>query len=157
MFSLAAFHYVFKIGPRLLNAPVFRFYPKGEFHDQKYDRVFVSWDAEKNKPFDQYILWIGQQSGMTEAVSYTVRDNDLPGAGGFYASIYFSDFKEVGGTNVPHLQTVKLAGPNGKTSGGYVHQLTVEQFIYDAFSPSQIRPNIDLVPIDDRKRAEGQE
>ena len=150
IFAINAFHYFFELGPRMLNAPVIRDYPDDELAGEPMHRVFVSWGTDKTRDYDQYVVWIGKQSGLIEAVTHTVRDNYLPGAQPMYTTTEFDDFRDVDGVKIPFKQTVTLFGPDAKEKG-YVHRLTVTDFQWDAFAPEAIRPNATLEVMGDEK------
>ena len=151
IFALNAFHYFFELGPRLLRAPVIRAYEGDTFGGEAMRGVYVSWGDERSRDYDQYVVWIGEASGLIEAVTHTVRDNYLPGAQPLYTSTEFDDFRDFDGVLIPCRQTVTLFGPSGKTDRGYVHQLTVRDFAWDAFPPEDIRPDPALAPVGDAK------
>lgn len=168
VFALGAYHYFFELGPRMLAAPVIHAYPDAELEGRRMHRAFVSWGTERTSDYDQYVVteqWegarlregarcgVGAQSGLIEAVTHTVRDNYLPGAAPLYSSTYFSDFRNVDGVEVPFRHTVKLFHPDGEDEGGYVHQMQLESFTWDAFAPADIRPDADLSPVGDDKPA----
>lgn len=150
IFTLAAFHYFFEFAPRLLAAPFIRYAGKDQLDGQEIEKVFVSWGNEKTKEYDQYILWIGKESGLIEASSFTVRDSAQPAPGFVYGCIRFDDFREVQGVLIPFTQTAQLFDPKGTTED-YMHQLTIESFEWDAFPVSDIRPFANVKAIGDDK------
>ncbi len=152
IFGLGAYHYYFELANRLNNATFFRYIGEDELANKPMEKVFVSWGNERTKAYDQYILWIGKESGKIEAATHTVRDTYLPMSGFLYSSIRFEDFRVINGISIPFKQTVQLKKTKNQTKR-YIHQFTIETFKWDAFSLDKIRPNKNLQIIGDEKMA----
>ena len=150
IFILAAFHYFFELGPRLIKAPFIRYAGEGNLKGQAMEKVFVSWENKNIKKYDHYVLWIGKESGLIEAVVFTTRDNFMPAPQFMYGSLRFDDFKEVEGVLIPFKQTAYMGQPTENTTD-YIHQLIVEQFKWDSFPVETIRPLAGVQPIGDDK------
>lgn len=138
-FVLSAFHYFFELGSRLADAPFIRYAGTDKLGDKEMEKVFVSWGNEATVDYDQYVVWIGKESGLIEAVTFTTRDNFKPTPSFLYGSLQFDDFREVDGVLIPFLQTAQVKEPDADTSN-YVHQLKVSDFKWDNFPVSDIRP-----------------
>lgn len=150
IFILAAFHYFFELGPRLSQAPFIRYAGKGKLKGQGMEKVFVSWGNKVTKDYDQYLLWIGEESKLIEAVTFTTRDNFKPAPAFMYGSLRFDDFREVNGVKIPFLQTAYIGEPKESTKD-YIHQLVIDQFSWDQFPVSDIRPFEGLESMGDDK------
>ncbi len=150
MFGLAAYHYYFELASRLGTAPLVRYVGKGEIEDKAMEKIWVSWGNERTKDYDQYVLWIGKESGLIEAASHTIRDTYLPMSGFLYSSIRFSDFKAIDGVLIPFRQSVQLKNPKD-TEKKYIHQFNIDSFEWDAFPIEQLRPNQGIQPLGDDK------
>ncbi len=136
---MAAFHYFFEIGNRLSEAPFIRYAGVDSLNGEEVEKVFVSWGNEATKEYDQYVVWIGKESGLIEALTFTTRDNFKPTPAFLYGAILFDDFRNIDGILIPFLQSAQLGEPNGDATD-YVHQLKLENFKWDGFSAKEIRP-----------------
>ncbi len=150
IFTLAAYHYFMELGPRLSKAPFIRYAGKDKLRDQEIEKVFVSWSNESSKAYDHYVLWIGKESGLIEATEFTTRDSPLPAPSSVYGSLQFEDYTEVNGTLIPFKQTAQLGRPKDNTAK-YIHQINIQQFAWDSFPASSIRPFSELKTIGDDK------
>ena len=71
-FGIVVLHYFIELPYRLYHAPLKRYYGEEEVRGQKYDCVFVSWGSEEpSEDYDQYILWINQESHLVDYCVYT--------------------------------------------------------------------------------------
>lgn len=150
MFGLAAYHYFFEIGARLKNASVIQYIGEETFKEEKMHKVFASWGTERTKDYDQYVLFIGDKSGLVEAVSHTVRDAYLPGSGPLHSSTRFDDYREVGGVMIPFSTTVQIFDVKDNINK-YLHQFTLSSFSWDAVDEESIRPNKTIKSLGDDK------
>jgi len=150
VFVLAAFHYLFELGNRLAKAPFIRYAGQGQLKGKAMDKVFVSWSSECTYKYDHYIVWIGQESGLIEAATFTTRDNPAPAPVFLYGSLRLDDFREVNGVLIPFKQTAHMGEPK-ETTTEFIHQLVIQKFEWDSFDASDIRPFADLTPIGDDK------
>lgn len=139
IFGLAAYHYFFELGNRLQTVPYIVYQGRDELDGKDMEKVFVSWGDEKTRAYDQYVLWIGRESGLIEAATYTIRDNYLPMSGFLAAAVRFTDFRDVEGVMIPFRQTIQLSNPKDKLER-YVHTLTLESFRWDAVTTESLRP-----------------
>jgi len=150
MFAMAAFHYFFEFGNRLANAPFIRYAGKAQFNGQNIEKVFVSWGNECTNEYDQYLVWIGEKSGLIEASSFTTRDTPLPAPAFIYAALRFDDYRNVDGILIPFKQTAQMMDPK-EDINDFIHQLVIEKFEWDAFPSSEIRPLKGIKPMGDDK------
>lgn len=150
MFSLAAFHYFFELGDRLAKAPFIRYMGEDVLDGKKMRKVYTSWGSERSKDYDQYILWIGEESGLIEASTYTIRENFLPMSSALHGSIRFTDFQEVDGILIPFTQSIQMSNPKDNLSN-HIHQVKVIDFSWDTFPASDLRPFPELEIIGDSK------
>lgn len=151
-FGLAAYHYFYELGPRLLNAKTLRYMGEDELDGKKVDKVWASWGNENTKDYDQYILWIQKENGMIVAATHTVRENYIPMSGFLYSSTRFDDFRNVDGIMIPFMQTVQVKDPKNDITK-YVHQFKIENFEWDAFTMDKLRPNPEIKILGDQKLA----
>lgn len=75
---------------------------------ETYDRVFATWGSlEANRDFDQFVLYINQDTRMVEYLHFTVRD-----AFPFMeVNARFTKFREIEGITLPFSQFVRLGPP----------------------------------------------
>lgn len=139
IFITAAFHYFVEIGNRLYTAPFIRYAGTSELRGKQMEKVFVSWGNEATKDYDQYIVWIGKESGLIEALTFTTRDNFKPTPAFLYGSLHFDDYTDVDGVLIPFKQTAQLGEPSNDVTS-YVHQLVINNFKWDSFPLEEIRP-----------------
>lgn len=151
MFTLAAYHYFAELGNRLKNAPFIRYAGQDKLNGKTMEKVFVSWGNNKTSDYDHYILWIGKESKLIEATTFTTRDNPMPAPAFLYGSLRFDDFRKVNGIMIPFLQTAQLMNPKDDLNN-FIHQLTIQSFEWDSFNPNAIRPFTDLQQIGDAKK-----
>lgn len=138
-FMLAAFHYFFEIGPRMLEAPFIRYMGKDLLFNEPVDKVFVSWGNEKTKDYDQYILWINQLTGLVDAVTYTVREKYMMSPNNIVATIRFTDYKNIDEVFIPFTQTIQMNQPH-KDLEKYIHRLSIQEFKWNSFKASKLSP-----------------
>lgn len=150
IFALAAYHYFIELGNRLAKAPFIRYAGKDQLKGQIMEKVFVSWGNDNTKDYDHYLVWIGQESGLIEATTFTTRDNPKPAPAFMYGSMRFDDFRTVDGILVPFLQTAQIMNPKDDLND-YIHQLKIEEFAWDHFPVSEIRPFSEISPLGDDK------
>ncbi len=149
-FGLAAFQYFFELADRLRNVPTLSYAGEKQLEGNTYDLVFATWNSvEPTEEYDQYLLYLNQENHLLEFATYTVRDNYLPGAANLYATIRFSDFREINGFKVPFHQEVYLNGPGER--GDYTHRLQVESFQFDSFDKQELYPRPEIGSAGDAK------
>lgn len=142
-FGIVVLHYFIELPYRLRNAPMKRYYGERELKGQKYDLVFVSWGSEEaSEEFDQYILWINQESHLLDYCIYTLRDNGNPLTRHKYGSIAYLDYWEVDGFKVATKMPVLLDDGVIRTDDleNYFHQFSIEDFSFGGFEESELYP-----------------
>lgn len=139
VFILAAFHYFAEMGQRLAQAPYIAYAGEDALGEMDVDKVFVSWGTERTKAYDQYVVWIGKESGLIEAVEFTTRDVPGPAPSFIYGSLQFDDFRDVDGVLVPFQQSAQMGSPKAP-AGDYLHQFNVTAFAFDEVELEVIRP-----------------
>ncbi len=152
-FGLSAYHYFFEMLDRIKRAPIISYMGEEEFRGKKYDLIFATW--EKPAPHmehDQYVLWIGKESGLLEYAVYSLRDNYLkmPGYKAFYGSIEFRDLRAIDGVLIPFEQYVYLNSPH-KKQHKHVHKLKVHEFSFDSFDINELYPDKSISKMGDSK------
>ena len=122
-FYLTTYQYFTQIGHWLKNVPLRVFLDERKLGDVNYDLVLATWESLKPSPnYDQYIIWINQETKLIEIIEYTIRDQFA----GAYGTITFSDFKKIGVITVAYKQTI-TPGPENE----YVlHQMVIENLTY---------------------------
>ncbi len=163
-FYLPTLQYFDELSFRILAAPLITDARKIEFRDESYHRVFATWGSwEPHPDFDQYELWINDQSGLIEMVHYTVRDavkfspdNQKPMMKALSTgTIHFSDFRSVQGVLMPFVQIVTLGSPRNSihpVHQNFFHKLTVDSASYDTVSADQIYSDPGRPEIGDKKK-----
>ncbi|MBT2163369.1 hypothetical protein [Zobellia barbeyronii] len=139
IFTLGALQYFFELADRLSKAPFIRYVGQDELRGQKIEKVFVSWGNETTKDYDHYVLWIGKESGLVEAATFTTRNNPKPAPNFLYGSMQFEDYRNVNGILVPFVMTAQIGEPKDDTNEN-VHRVTVESFKWDSFPADKLNP-----------------
>lgn len=163
-FYLPTLQYFQELPFRLLEADVVRDAGRTELFGAGYQRVFVTWHrADAHEEHDQYVLWIGEESGLIEMVRYTVRDGvglAPPGQEGLYGAVgrgtmHYSDYREVDGVMLAFRQTVVLPPPEltpHDVERRYFHQLEIETAAFDTVGRAALIPEPERGAPGDRKR-----
>ncbi len=165
LFYLPSLHYFNELPFRLLAAPTVVDAGEGRLGNRTYDLVFVSWDeAGPSGEHDQYVLWIGRDSGLVEKAHYTVREaaalaspeqREMMKAGAV-GTIHYEDYRDVGGVALPFRQTVTLFGPEQAVeplAESFFHRILVSEARWDVVSPAALVPDPALPAPADRKPA----
>lgn len=131
-FYLPTLQYFTELPFRLLKADVVAYAGTRTHRGRTYDLVLVTWGRlAPQLDVDQYLLWVGRESGLIEKCRYTLRDAYDWAAG----TIHFDDYRAVQGVQVPFRQTVTL-DPVDETAypldEHFFHQLVLEQARFDA-------------------------
>lgn len=102
-FALTTAIYFLEAPLRLPTAEIVRHIDTTQIGNAVYDRVFVSWGSEEpNMQYDQYVLYINQNSGLIERMHYTIREKFWFATG----SCLYGDFRIVDGFRIPHRMTL---------------------------------------------------
>lgn len=166
-FYLPTLQYFNELPFRLADAPIVADLGPADLHGITYDRVFVTWGSpEPAAEVDHYVLWIDRASGLVTKAHYTVRDaatmpfvpeeQRLIMRAGAAGTIHFSDFRTVGGVELPFRHVVTLFGPaqsapNPGETPGWVHILEVEEAVFGSDVASGLLPDPSLPSPADRK------
>lgn len=108
-FGISAYHYFSEMIDRLRSARIVSYMGEHEFNGKVYDKVFCTWNKpEAHREADQYVVWINRETGMTEYVTYTLRESYLrpPRYKSVYGGVQYSNFKEIDGIQIPHKHTI---------------------------------------------------
>ncbi|WP_055443090.1 hypothetical protein [Lacinutrix himadriensis] len=138
-FITAALHYFIEIGNRLDTAPFIRYAGTAELKGKQIEKVFVSWGNAATKDYDQYVVWVGKESGLIEALTFTTRDNYKPTPAFMYGSLHFDDYRNIDGILIPFKQTAQIGEPSNDITN-YVHQLLISDFKWNSFPLEDLRP-----------------
>ncbi len=102
-FMLPTVQYFISLPFRVIEAPIAVDAGIVNIDGKSYQRVLATWGSiEPNREYDQYIVFIGQDSGLIEKLEYTVREV-MPFITG---TMHYDDFRDVGGVKVGFKQTV---------------------------------------------------
>lgn len=141
VFGIAAFQYFTEMIDRLKIAPIISYAGEKEFRGQQYDLVLCTWGkVEPHMEHDQYLVWINKETGLMDFTQYTIRDTYLkpPGYKAIGGAVEFTDFKEVDGILIPHMQLV-YAIKLKKNPKRNLHKLIMNDFEFDGFNPEELR------------------
>jgi hypothetical protein len=141
VFGIAAFQYFTEMVDRIRNAPIISYAGQDEMRGQAYDLVFCTWGSpEPHMAHDQYMAWINKNTGMMDFTQYTLRESYLkpPGYKMIGGGVEFTDFREIGGTMIPHEQLV-YAIKLKKNPKRNLHRLIISDFEFDGFAVDDLR------------------
>lgn len=140
MFYLPTLHYFLELPYRIDRAPQVVGGGTRQWNGETYDLVFVTWgdaDLQLDAENDQYELWVARSTGRIEIAHYTVREtfdwlSQLVGwMGQAKGTIYYSDFRDVAGLEIPFRQLVTIEGPGelsaAELQANFFHRLTIEE------------------------------
>jgi hypothetical protein len=137
VFGLSAFQYFTEMTDRLREAQIISYIGEESFRGKDYDLVFCTWESEvPHMEHDQYVAWIGKDSGVMEFVQYSIRDTYLrpPGYKALGGAVEYADFKTIDGIMIPHTHSI-YAIKLRKNPKRNLHRLTLSDFAFDSFSP----------------------
>ena len=124
LFYIPTYHYFFEFPFRIANAGIVQYAGERTLGEVSYDLVYATWrDADPQLDVDQYIVWIGRESGLIEKAQFTVRDK-LRWATG---TMHFSDFRQVDGIRIPFDMTVTI-DPEDES---VLHRMVIESVEFD--------------------------
>ncbi|MCI4669820.1 MAG: hypothetical protein MRZ79_16920 [Bacteroidia bacterium] len=131
-FWLPTYQYFIEFPARILEAEIFRLAGKEEINGRPKDMVFVSWKkVEAQKDFDQYIVWVDQESKLISKVAYTIREANNWVTG----HAMFEDLKDYGGIIFPTKMPV---GSNLLKEGKLLHTMSIEDVKFDSFARTEL-------------------
>jgi len=131
---------------RIYDAPVAKIIEPVIIDSLTYTRVFVTWGDSTMSPsrsYDQYILYINNKTSRIDRAYYTVREM----AGGLFTGVVtYSDWKEINGIYVPFTQTISANPDKPVADNGYIHQITLQDVVFDRYPPAVLHPDTTLTP-----------
>ena len=150
-FYLPTLQYFIELPFRALTAEHVAYMGERDYRGNTYDLVFVTWGTpEPHMAADQYVLWINRSTGLIDIVHYTVRDAFRFVTG----SMYYGDYRDIQGVQVPFKQTVTMGGPDDAEfplDEHYMHQIILQRFSFDAVPRAALLPDPQREPLGDRK------
>ena len=165
-FYLPTLQYFAELPFRLLEAGTVADAGEAVHRGSRYRRVFATWGLpEPHAEHDQYLLWIGPDSGLVEMVHYTVRDLSALSAGPVgkalmrtlaTGTIHFDDYRRIEGVMIPFAQTVTLPEPaltQYPVAENFLHRLVIEEARFDSIPRETLLPDPHLVAPSDSKPA----
>lgn len=150
-FSLPAVQYLFELPIRIKEAPILKYAGSKKIEGITYDLVFATWDSiAPNKEFDQYLLYISQETGLLTFASYTVRDAYLPSPKNVYGSIRYENMQENSdGIKYPTTIYIQINGLKSKDT--WTRKMTLQDLKLNDFEVSLLYPNKDIKFLGDSK------
>lgn len=129
-FILPTMQYFVEFPYRILEAPVVTEVDDAVIDGTTYSRVFATWESLKpSRQYDQYVLYISQETGLLEKAHFTVRE-----AGGMMqGTMHFADFRAVEDMLIPFQMTVTFK-PEDDTED-YLHEVLLSSVVLDALDP----------------------
>jgi len=120
LFWIPTYQYFIEFPARILEADVFRYIGTDTIEGKVCDQVFVSWGKiEPQKEFDQYLVWVDQETHLIQKIEYTVRE-----AGSFISGyVLLQELKDFGGIKIPTRMPV---GSSMLKEGKYMHEMRIE-------------------------------
>ncbi|MEM7657139.1 MAG: hypothetical protein AAF399_13480 [Bacteroidota bacterium] len=124
LFWIPTYQYFVEFPARILEADVFRYTGTEDIKGRTCDRVFVSWNqVDPQKEFDQYLVWVDQESHLIQKVEYTVRE-----AGGFLTGfIMLEEMKDFDGILLPTRMPV---GSSLLKEGKWLHEMRIKGLVF---------------------------
>lgn len=150
-FGLTAYQYFFELTDRLRTAPLITYAGEKEFKGNTYDLVFITWQKlKKHMAHDQYTVWVNRNTGMMEYCEFTIHDPFLPGGAMIPGSIEFADMRDVDGIQISFTQYIYAGSPK-EDQDKYLHRLTLDDFKWDSFDVTDLRPDPAVTTMGDEK------
>ena len=125
-FILPTSQYFLELPQRLTEAGIVQFVGEEEVRGVRYDVVFATWTTlAANPDYDQYRVYINQQTGRIDKVWYTVRE-----LGGLFTGIcHLDNHQETDGYWVPFTLSVTAAIDDDPDD--YIHRMELSYFNFD--------------------------
>jgi len=130
-FWLPTYHYFMELPAMIQQAELIYCAGDTVLNGTTHDKVFVTWKSlEANEEFDQYVLYVNQETKRIEAMQYTIREQFkfLKGWN------FWSNFRNINGSWVPFTQTVSISGDQEKV----LHRIEVKEFNLLAEAPADL-------------------
>lgn len=101
-------NYWFQLPFRISEAPIIAYGGEATAYGKTYDLLYATWGSEAaNSQYDQYLMYIDQETRMIEWLQFTLRENFVF----VQITAQFTDFKKVNGITCPFSQYITF----GKT------------------------------------------
>ena len=144
--GLTAYQYILEGPMRLMGADVVRYAGETEFDGNRYDLVFVTWgDGTQKTKYDQYLVYINQETGFTDLSEITITDFFLPMPNGMKNATarYPKRVKTSIGAWLPTETIIQLGRPKENVKKD-VYTFTYRDFEFDATPREVLYPMPDL-------------
>ena len=121
LFWIPTYQYFIEFPARILEANIFRYVKTEEVNGKTSDQVFISWEQVKpQKAYDQYLVWVDQETHLIQKIAYTVRE-----AGSFVSGLVMcEEIKDFGGILIPTRMPV---GSNMLKEGKVMHEMRIKE------------------------------
>ncbi len=150
-FTLPAIQYLFELPLRLQKAPIVKYAGTTAVEGVTYDLVFATWKSlEPNEEFDQYLLYLSQETGRLTFANYTVRNAYLPTPKHIYGTIRYEDLQE-NEKGVLYPTTLYIQINKLKRNRRWTHKMSIDHLELNSFNSAILYPNKDLKFLGDAK------
>lgn len=110
-------NYWFQFPFRISEAPIVAYAGESTVEGETYDLLYATWgSATANREYDQYVLYLDQETRLVEWLHFTIRDK----AKFANSSTHFTDFKTINGIVAPYSQYITLGSP--ESDGRKLHE-----------------------------------
>jgi len=149
--GLATYHYVAEAPLRIRNAEIVKYAGEKEFEGKMYDLVFATWGEEKpHSEHDQFLIYINQETGMTDLMEITINDFFLPMPNNMKdGTIRIDRSKTSIGTYMPEMIYIQLGGPKKKSK--HVYKYSMYDYKFDTYELNDLYPIKTLEKVGDTK------
>ena len=132
VFGIEALKFLGEALEGVLSAEYIGYEGEEEYRGRNCDVIYATWKSiEPNDEFDQYRIYINQETKLVERLEYTIRKNYMwmPGDAILYGNAVYDDYRDVGGYKIPFVQTVFAFSVNDDIDNN-LHQLVIEDVEY---------------------------
>ena len=140
LFYLPSIQYFNELPFRLVSAQFITHAGEGKHKGKTYDLVYSTWGSlEANPDFDQFVLWIDQETSLVTMCHYTVRQA-FPAAAG---TIYYDSYKTVQGVTLPFKHFVLVEWPDEirfPLEQNFFHRVEIRHARFDAVADDTLLP-----------------
>lgn len=150
--ALPAVPYLFELPLRLREAPILKYAGTKTVEGASYHLVFATWESlEPNRDFDQYLLYLSQDTGLLTFANYTVRNAYLPTPRNIYGTIRYEDhIKNDDGILYPSTLSIQIN--RLKKNHRWAHRMRIGNLELNSFDLLLLYPNKDLNFLGDAKK-----
>ena len=132
-FILPTMHYFVSFPFRILEAPLVSAAGPVEVGGRRYQTVFATWEqAAPSRDYDQYIVYISEDTGLIEKIAYTVREI----APFVVGAMHFGDFVAAGELTLPTTMTVTSRVEDDAAGADFLHRATLRHIVLDGLPAS---------------------